>query len=131
MGRSVSARDYLRGVAHLHAQTRVAARWWAGGFDLLLTPTLPEPPPQLGTFAPTADDPLHGLQHATAYVVFTIPFNATGQPAMSLPLHWNAAGLPIGVQLVAAYGREDVLIAVAAQLEQARPWAARRPRVHA
>ena len=64
-------------------------------------------------------------------MTFTSPFNVTGQPAISLPLHWNADGLPIGVQLAAAYGREDVLIRVAAQLEQARPWAARRPRVHA
>ena len=62
---------------------------------------------------------------------FTAIFNATGQPAISLPLHWTDDGLPIGVQLVAAYGREDVLIRIAAQLEQARPWADRRPPVFA
>jgi len=55
----------------------------------------------------------------------------TGQPAISLPLHWSEDGLPIGVQLVAAYGREDLLIRVAAQLEEARPWGERRPPVHA
>jgi amidase len=58
---------------------------------------------------------------------FTTPFNITGQPAVSLPLHWNDAGLPIGVQLVAAYGREDVLLRLAAQLETAQPWANRHP----
>jgi len=55
----------------------------------------------------------------------------TGQPAISLPLHWTPAGLPVGVQLVAAFGREDLLIRVAAQLEQSAPWADRRPVVHA
>ena len=63
--------------------------------------------------------------------MFTSLFNITGQPAISLPLHWTADGLPIGVQLVAAYGREDVLIRLASQLEQARPWAGRRPPVSA
>jgi amidase len=63
------------------------------------------------------------------YAMFTSLFNITGQPAISMPLHWTAEGLPIGVQLVAAYGREDVLIRIASQIEQARPWADRRPPV--
>jgi amidase len=62
---------------------------------------------------------------------FTPAYNVTGQPAVSLPLYWNAAGLPIGTQLVAPLGREDVLIQMAAQLEQARPWQDRRPPIHA
>jgi amidase len=65
----------------------------------------------------------------SALTVFTFPFNITGQPAISLPLHWNDAGLPIGVQLVAAFGREDLLLRVAAQLEVAVPWADRHPPV--
>jgi amidase len=62
---------------------------------------------------------------------FTAPFNMSGQPAISLPLHWSAAGLPVGVQLVGAAGREDLLLQVAAELEAAAPWAGRRPPVHA
>jgi amidase len=131
MGRSFSAPQYLTAVEWLQRYTRRVAQWWADGFDLLLTPTLAEPPPRLGEFAGTPDNPIAGLFRAASLVPFTPPFNVTGQPAISLPLHWNEAGLPIGVQLVAAYGREDVLLRVAAQLEQARPWAGRRPPVSA
>ena len=101
------------------------------GFDLFLTPTLSTPPPPLGFFDPAATDPLTAGARASQFAAFTSPFNLTGQPAISLPLEWNAAGLPIGVQLVAAYGREDLLIRVAAALEAARPWAGRRPAIHA
>ena len=131
MGRGVSAVEYVRAVEYMQAFTRYMASWWADGFDLLLTPTLLEPPPPLGQFDATPEDPMRGFARGGAFVPFTIPFNVTGQPAISLPLHWSADGLPIGVQLAAAYGREDVLIRVASQLEQARPWGNRRPPVHA
>lgn len=130
-GRAVSGLQYLEGINALHAYGRRLAAWWAGGFDLLLTPTLPEPPPTLGQFASTPDNPLNGLFRSASIVPFCAPFNMSGQPAMSVPVHWSADGLPIGVQLVAAYAREDQLIATAAQLEQAMPWADLTPAVHA
>jgi amidase len=127
LGRQASARDYLRAVQFVQLQTRRIVSWWSGGCDLLLTPTTIAPPPPLGTFASPPDDPLAGLLHAGPFSSFTSPFNMTGQPAISLPLHWSDTGLPIGVQLVAAYGREDLLIRIAAQLERAQPWVDRWP----
>lgn len=127
-----SAVDYAKAQAANVAFRRAVQQWWAGEhdkgpFDLLLTPTLAEPPLPLGQFANDPQQPMAPLVRAGQYVAFTPQFNSSGQPAISLPLVWNAAGLPVGVQLVAAYGREDLLIRVAAQLEQARPWADRRP----
>jgi amidase len=130
-GRAIPALEYVRAVDTLSGWTRRVVSWWTGSFDLLLTPTLPEPPPTLGQFKPTPDDPLHGFGRGGELVAFTLPFNVTGQPAISLPLHWSAGGLPIGVQLVAAYAREDLLLRVAAQLERAQPWREKRPRIHA
>jgi amidase len=80
---------------------------------------------------PPPDNPLAGTERVFALIPFTPQFNITGQPAVSLPLYRNRDGLPIGIQLVAAYGREDLLIRVAAQLEQARPWRDRRPPIYA
>jgi amidase len=131
-GRSFTSAQYLGAVEYLQGYSRRVASWWVDEqFDLLLTPTIAEPPPLLGEFEATADNPLAGLFRAAEVVPFTPPFNVTGQPAISLPLHWNEAGLPIGVQLVAAFGREDLLLRVAAQLEGARPWITRIPPVHA
>jgi amidase len=135
MGTSVSAVRLLSAQSWLQQASRDLVTWWtpdaSGGmaFDLLVTPTLAEPPPMLGSFSSPPDNPLAGLFRAGAFCPFTPPFNVSGQPAISLPLHQSAAGLPVGVQLVAAPGREDVLIRVAAQLEAAMPWSGRRPPV--
>ena len=131
MGRSYTAPQWLSTPEWLQEWTRRMAAWWGGGFDLLVTPTIAEPPPPLGEFGSPPENPLQALFRAASLVPFTPPFNVTGQPAVSLPLHWNNDGLPIGVQLVAAYGRDDVLLRVAAQLEEAQPWADRLPPVHA
>jgi amidase len=121
----IAAADYLASLEWLQAYSRRVATWWAGGFDLLVTPTLPHPPLPLGSYP--ADDLRRAAVAAIKTVTFTAPFNVTGQPAISLPLHWTADGLPVGVQIVAAYGREDVLLRIASQIELVRPWAGRRP----
>jgi amidase len=123
----VSSTDYARSLAAVAEFRRAVHQWWDDGFDLLLTPTLAEPPVRIGEHDPAPDDPMRGMRRAAEFVPFTPPFNASGQPAINVPLHWNADGLPIGVQLVAGYGREDLLIRVAAQLELASPWAWRVP----
>jgi amidase len=119
--------DYAQALAANVMFRRAVQQWWADGFDLLVTPTLAEPPVPLGTFANDAANPMAPMVRAGQFVPFTPAFNSSGQPAISLPLHWTDAGLPVGVQLVAAYGAEDVLIRIAAQLEHASPWKDRRP----
>jgi amidase len=130
MGRVITAPDYVEAQHAALELGRNVEEWFASGYDLLLTPTLGEPPVELGTFS-TPDEPLLGFIRAATFVPYTPLANMTGEPAISLPLHWNDDGLPIGVQLMAAYGREDLLLRVAAQLEVARPWSDRRPVVHA
>jgi amidase len=130
MGRTITAPDFIDAQ---HAALELGRRvdeWHESGYDLLLTPTLGEPPVELGTFS-TPEEPIMGFLRAATFVPYTPLANITGAPAISLPMSWNAANLPIGVQLMAAYGREDVLLRVAAQLEQAQPWIDRMPAVHA
>ena len=120
--------DYLMATGYLHSVGRQIGRHFTG-FDLLLTPVLAEPPLPLGTFDAPEDQPLLPLMRAGAWVPFTPLANITGQPAMSVPLYWNEGGLPVGSHFVARFGDEATLFRLAAQLEQARPWADRRPPV--
>lgn len=121
LGRMIPSAAYASAWRWIHRAARTVAKTWEH-IDLWLTPTVTSPPVPLGTFATTPDDPLAGIFKAAEFAPFTAPFNATGQPACSLPLYNNAAGLPIGVQLVAAYGREDLLLRISAQLEAAQPF---------
>jgi amidase len=127
-GTSLGAVEYLQSRAWMGVWSRRMAHWWQD-HDLLLTPTIGGQPPELGWF--TAEGPEMEAVRIGTFVPYTSQFNMTGQPAVSLPLHWSSGGLPVGVQLVAAYGREDLLVRVASQLEQAAPWGERRPVVHA
>ncbi len=125
-----SGADYLRAVGKIHDYGREMARFFDGTYDILLTATLAEPPAKIGRFAHTREDYENyriGPDGIFAYSPFCGAFNASGQPAASLPLHWSADGLPVGVHLAAPFGEDEMLIALSAELEQARPWFDRRP----
>jgi amidase len=121
MGRKVHASDYLLALQLLQGLGRVMASFLVD-HHVWLTPTLGEPPVPLGTFDSPPDNPLQG---------FFRTCNCTGQPAMSVPLFWNAEGLPVGTHFVGRFGDEATLFRLAAQIEEARPWADRRPAVSA
>jgi amidase len=138
--RTLGPLDYADALAVNSRWRRAIAAWWmeannpfgvdGAGFDLLLTPTMSIPTPLLGEAKPDPARP-ETLMKNTSMSIFTAFCNVTGQPAISIPLHQSLAGMPVGIQLVAAYGREDLLIRTAAQLERSTPWANRRPVVHA
>ena len=129
MGRKQNAASYLIAVAMLQMMARGIARFFVD-HDIWLTPTMAEPPVPLGWFN-TPENPLEGFNRAAAFVPFTPICNVTGQPAVSIPLYWNAEGLPVGTHFVGRFGDEATLFRLAAQLEQARPGAHRRPPVSA
>jgi amidase len=120
-GRAVSATEYLDAVAHLQSVGRELARFLVT-YDCLVTPTLAEPPVPLGTFLPTESDPLAPLSRASEFASFTPLANATGQPAMSMPLHRTPENLPVGVHFLGRFGDEGSLFALAGQIERAHPW---------
>jgi amidase len=128
MGRQLTSADYLLALRAVQRTGRDVAKFFETR-DVWLTPTLAEPPVALGTFAASYDDPLSGFFRAADYAPFTPLVNATGQPAMSVPLHWNEDGLPIGVHFVGKFGDEATLLRLAAQLEEACPWRGRKPSV--
>ena len=129
MAAHVTAVDYSVAFSAATHFRRALQAWWTDGWDLLLTPTVAELPLPLGAIANNPDNPLEAMERAFQFIPFTPPFNMSGQPAINVPVEWTDAGLPVGVQLVAAYGREDVLLRVASQLETAKPWAHRTPDV--
>jgi amidase len=131
MGRQVSAGDYLLAIEDCQAFARVVARFLTD-VDVWLTPTLSSPPLAIGEIVSTPDAPMRALERGGATVAYAgVVANITGNPAMSVPLFWNADGLPIGVHFLGRFGDEATLFRLASQLEAARPWISRRPPVTA
>jgi len=127
LGRATSGADYLEAVGVVHEIGRHMARFLADerGFDMLLTPTLAEPPAVIGRFKPDNEDFVDyrmGPHGVLGYSPFTALANGTGQPAMSIPLYWNDDGLPVGTHFMARAGDEALLLQLATELEEAEPW---------
>ena len=120
---------YLEAVGEIHAFGRQMARLFDEGPDILLSATLAEPPAKVGRFSHATEDYVAyrtGPEGIFAYSPFCAIFNASGQPAASLPLGWSKDGLPIGVHLAAAFGADELLIALCAEVERAAPWMGKR-----
>lgn len=126
LGDTATATEYALAVQTMHRVGRIVGAFMAD-YDILLTPSVARPPLEIGQLDTNTEDVQTFLDNLYSFIPFTAVFNATGQPAMSMPLHWNADGLPIGVQFAAAFGGEATLFQLAGQLERAQPWAHRRP----
>jgi amidase len=127
-GKQVGGGELLMAMTTIQQFTRAVAAATDGpdGFDLWLSPTLAEPPPRLGDLVATDDDPTAAEARSARFVAYPLVVaNLTGRPAMSVPMSWNADGLPIGVHFLGPFGGEGVLLRLASQIEEARPWADR------
>lgn len=127
-GQHVTATQYLHAKMVLQRAGRTTAAFHES-YDVWISATLGEPPVELGRFDFEETDPEKSFGPMIDYVPYTAMQNATGQPAISLPLHWNKAGLPIGTQFVGRFGDELTLLKLAAELEKAQPWAHRYKKI--
>lgn len=125
-GRRVSGIAYLAAVQELHRTSRVLGAYFQK-VDAYLSPTTAELAPPVGYLAGAGMGLDAFYDRFWAHAPLTAVFNASGCPAMSLPLHWTAKGVPVGSQIGAGFGQDALLFQIAAELERARPWAARRP----
>jgi amidase len=127
-GRQITGAQYLLAIAMLQIQGRAVGRFHET-YDCWLVPTLGAPPLRLGSVNRHERDLMTAMAPITQYVPFTPIQNATGQPSISLPLHWTGDGLPVGVMFTSKIGDEATLLRLAAQLEQAQPWTGRKPQI--
>jgi amidase len=123
-GRATAAPDFIFAQAYMQFVVRIAVAT-LGTYDAILTPTLATPPVLVGYFDEV--DPAENFERQKRFTPFTAIYNTSGLPAVSVPLHWTAEGLPIGVMLAGRMGDEATLISLSAQLEGARPWKDRHP----
>lgn len=128
MGRKLPATDYARALFLIHSFGRQVAKMYQR-YDLLLSPTLANPPLPFGRCSMQNPDPQAFSREVASELKFTPIYNVSGCPAVSLPLHWTSDGLPVGIQFGAAFGNEALLFRIAAQMEQAQPWKDRLPPV--
>ena len=128
VGSRQSAADYVLDLEWFQATTRAFANWFESRrYDLWLTPTLGMPPPRLGYFDADVLGGAEVLRRFIAFLPFTTFNNMMGTPGITLPLHWNSDGLPVGTHFTARYGDEETLVQLAVQLESAHPWIDRLP----
>ncbi len=123
-GLAISAAELIFAQAYLQGVMRPALSVM-NSFDAFLSPTLASPPVPVGYFDEV--DPAENFERQKRFTPYTALYNISGQPAVSLPLHWNAGGLPIGVMLAGRLGDEATLVSLSAQIETARPWRNRHP----
>ncbi len=125
LGREVSGIQLAMAVSLLRIQTRATLAAWSG-FDAVVMPTVNGVAPLVDDIVDRVD-PARDFENQKRWAAFTAAFNMTGQPAVSVPLHWTSQGLPVGVMLVGKMFAEETLIGLAAQLEQVHPWSDRKP----
>lgn len=128
--RDTDALAYLGALAQLQLASREFTAAFGRDFDVLVSPTMAVLPPAVGSvWAGIDDDPMAPVLNSTPMACYTAVYNVTGQPALSLPLHVDGSGVPIGVQFAAGPWQDQLLLSLGAQLETAAPWADRTPRL--